>query len=128
MYFSARFGARGDARFLAPIALKLLNETCRSLPGALQALQREAKAQTLSHPNIVTVFDFDRDGEDAFITMEYLKGESLKDYLRKQQKLSLKEGHAILEKLPEAWPMRTRRVLYTPILNPPIFILPIPRW
>lgn len=99
--FLARDLVREEMQDSSPlIALKLLNETCRSLPGALQALQREAKkAQTLSHPNIVTVFDFDRDGEDAFITMEYLKGESLKDYLRKQQKLSLKEGHAILEKI-----------------------------
>lgn len=99
--FLARDLVREEMQDSSPlIALKLLNETCRSLPGALQALQREAKkAQTLSHPNIVTVFDFDRDGEDAFITMEYLKGESLKDYLRKQQKLSLQEGHAILEKI-----------------------------
>src|SRR5690606_28557311 len=59
------------------VAIKVLNEECRRMPGALQALQREAKkAQALSHPNIVTVYDFDRDGDTAFITMEYLKGES----------------------------------------------------
>ncbi len=55
------------------IAIKVLNDECRRLPGALQSLQREEKkAQTLSHPNIVTVYDFDRDGETAFITMEYI--------------------------------------------------------
>jgi serine/threonine protein kinase len=99
--FLARDLVREEMQDSSPlIALKLLNETCRTLPGALQALQREAKkAQTLSHPNIVTVFDFDRDGEDAFITMEYLKGEPLKDYLRKQQKLPLKEGLSILDKI-----------------------------
>lgn len=64
------------------IALKLLNEDCQVFPGALQALQREAKkAQALSHPNIVTVFDFDRCGDIAFISMEYLQGQTLKDYL-----------------------------------------------
>ncbi|MEY4590270.1 MAG: hypothetical protein RL497_2346 [Pseudomonadota bacterium] len=99
--FLARDLVREEMQDSSPlIALKLLNETCRNLPGALQALQREAKkAQTLSHPNIVTVFDFDRDGEDAFITMEYLKGEPLKDYLRKKQKLPLQEGLFILEKI-----------------------------
>lgn len=99
--FLARDLVREEMQDSSPlIALKLLNETCRTLPGALQALQREAKkAQTLSHPNIVTVYDFDRDGDDAFITMEYLKGVPLKDYLRKQQKLPLKEGLFILEKI-----------------------------
>lgn len=64
------------------IALKLLNEDCQTIPGALQALQREAKkAQALSHPNIVTVFDFDRCGDTAFISMEYLEGQTIKDYL-----------------------------------------------
>jgi serine/threonine protein kinase len=82
------------------VALKLLNDTCRQLPGALQALQREAKkAQTLSHPNIVTVYDFDKDGDDAFITMEYLKGVSLKLYLHERLSLSQAEGLVILEKI-----------------------------
>lgn len=64
------------------VALKLLNEECQSQEGALQALQREAKkAQSLSHPNIVTVFDFDRCGDTAFISMEYLEGQTLKEYL-----------------------------------------------
>jgi serine/threonine protein kinase len=31
----------------------------------------------LAHPNIVTVFDFDRDGESVFITMELLRGQPL---------------------------------------------------
>lgn len=44
-------------------------------PDALVALQREArKAQTLAHPNVVTVFDFDRDGSSVFMTMELLRG------------------------------------------------------
>src|SRR5262245_25675418 len=47
------------------------------------ALQREArKAQTLAHPNVVTVFDFDRDGEVVYMTMELLKGRSLESIVR----------------------------------------------
>ncbi len=66
------------------VAIKVLNDECRNLPGALQALQSEAKkAQALSHPNIVTVYDFDRDGDVAFISMEYIDGEELKDTIRR---------------------------------------------
>lgn len=60
------------------VAIKLLNADFRAHPDAFVALQREAsKAQALAHPNIVTVFDFDRDGGTAFITMELLRGRSL---------------------------------------------------
>src|SRR5690606_19900936 len=46
-------------------------------------LQREAKkTQALAHPNIVTVYDFDREGDLVFLTMEELKGHPLKDVLR----------------------------------------------
>jgi serine/threonine protein kinase len=60
------------------VAIKILNEEFKRHPNAVQALQREArKAQRLAHPNIVTVFDFDRDGPDVFMVMELLQGESL---------------------------------------------------
>lgn len=82
------------------IAIKVLNDECRRLPGALQSLQREAKkAQTLSHPNIVTVYDFDRDGDTAFITMEYIKGESLKDHLRRVTRMPHEKAMYVIERV-----------------------------
>ena len=48
------------------------------------AMQREArKAQTLAHPNISTVYDFDRDGQIIFMTMELLKGDPLDAFIKK---------------------------------------------
>ena len=45
------------------VAVKVLNVEFRSHPQSLIALQREAKkSQSLAHPNIVRVYDFDRDG------------------------------------------------------------------
>ncbi len=65
------------------VAVKILNASFERHPDAFIALQREAsKAQSLAHPNIVTVFDFDRDGESVFITMELLLGESLDEAIR----------------------------------------------
>ncbi len=47
-----------------------------------ERLVKEARAAALlSHPNIAVVHDVIEEGEDSFIVMEYLKGESLKDTL-----------------------------------------------
>jgi len=61
----------------------VLNVQFQGHPKSLIALQREArKTQTLAHPNIVAVYDFDRDGAMVYITMEYLSGKSLSQLLR----------------------------------------------
>ena len=65
------------------VAVKVLNVEFRAHPDSLIALQREAKkSQSLAHPNIVRVYDFDRDGPTVYMTMEYLPGESLAQILR----------------------------------------------
>lgn len=64
------------------VAIKLLNDDFKEHPSALISLQREArKSQTLTHPNIVKVFDFDRDGDTVFMTMELLRGQDLQQYI-----------------------------------------------
>jgi serine/threonine protein kinase len=66
------------------VAVKVLREEFAHRPDALQALRREAhQAQSLSHPGIVNVFDFDRDGDVYFITMELLEGELLSDLIQR---------------------------------------------
>jgi serine/threonine protein kinase len=60
------------------IAIKLLNEDMRDFPVAAMALERECrKVRMLAHDGIVRVFEFYRAGEQTFITMELLEGESL---------------------------------------------------
>lgn len=60
------------------VAIKILNEEFRRHPSSLIALQREArKAQQLAHPNIITVYDFDRDGTTVYMTMELLDGQPM---------------------------------------------------
>jgi serine/threonine protein kinase len=63
------------ARF---VAVKVLKLDYHNRPEALAALEREFhQAQSLSHPNVVSVFDLDRDGDTYFIVMELLEGELL---------------------------------------------------
>ena len=65
------------------VALKVLNADFERHPQSFIALQREArKAQSLAHPNVVTVFDFDRDGDTVYMTMELLKGRALEAIVR----------------------------------------------
>ena len=60
------------------IAVKILTLPFHEYFGSIAALQSEAqKLQSLAHPNILRVFDCDRDGETVFMTMEYLEGTRL---------------------------------------------------
>ena len=69
------------------VAVKLLNEAFKEHPTAFIALQREAqKSQKLAHPNIVRVYDFDRDGETVYMTMELLQGEDLNHIIKRNKK------------------------------------------
>ena len=42
------------------------------------------------HPNIATVFDFDRDGDTVFMTMEFLQGKPINQLIKDLAKKPLK--------------------------------------
>ncbi|MGE0622953.1 MAG: bifunctional serine/threonine-protein kinase/formylglycine-generating enzyme family protein [Pseudomonadales bacterium] len=82
--FRAKDLRKVEARDRQPfLAIKVLNNDFREHPEAFIALQREAaKSQALAHPNIVTIYDFDKDGDVPFMTMELLEGQELAELLR----------------------------------------------
>jgi serine/threonine protein kinase len=60
------------------VAIKILNDDITTRPEVFAKLRREFYcAQSLSHRNIVRVYELDRDGDLAFFTMEFLEGEQL---------------------------------------------------
>lgn len=79
------------------VAIKFLHESMTSDPQILERFKREAKAAgRISHPNATQVMDFGVLGNNtAYLVMEYLEGESLRERLYRQ-KLPLKEAVAIL--------------------------------
>ncbi|HKS56801.1 MAG TPA: serine/threonine-protein kinase [Steroidobacteraceae bacterium] len=81
--FKVRDLRREEAQDRNPfMALKVLNAEFSAHPDSFIALQREARrASMLAHPNVVTVYDFDRDGPRIFMTMEFLEGRPLDKYL-----------------------------------------------
>ncbi|HEY1774397.1 MAG TPA: bifunctional serine/threonine-protein kinase/formylglycine-generating enzyme family protein, partial [Gammaproteobacteria bacterium] len=65
------------------IAVKTLTGDFKQHPESFIALQRESsKAQRLAHPNIATVYDFDRDGGTVYMTMELMEGDELAKYIK----------------------------------------------
>ena len=78
------------------VAVKVLNDEFKKHPKALQALQREArKTQELAHPNIMTVYDFDRQGTNVYMTMEFLDGEPMDVVLKKRKGEPFPEEEAL---------------------------------
>ena len=64
------------------VAIKLLSGDFKNHPKAFITLQRETKkTQALAHPNIITVFDFDREADVIYMTMEELRGQTLEDII-----------------------------------------------
>lgn len=72
------------------VAIKVLSDEFKAHPEAFIALQRESrKTQKIAHPNIVTVYDFDRDGDTVFMTMEFLDGKPLDKLISQYRSIGL---------------------------------------
>lgn len=70
----------GNTKF---IAIKIINDQYKTDSNLLKALHAETrKTQSLAHPNIVTVYDFDRDENTVFMTMEYIEGIPLNQVIK----------------------------------------------
>jgi eukaryotic-like serine/threonine-protein kinase len=71
-----------DARLQRDVAIKIIPASLATDPIALGRFETEARAvASLSHPNIIAIHDFGREGETAFAVMELLDGRSLRDVL-----------------------------------------------
>src|SRR5215831_18462723 len=68
-----------DSRLERAVAVKVLPQELLSDAEALARFEREAKAvAALSHPNILAIHDFGREGGVAYAVMELLEGQTLR--------------------------------------------------
>lgn len=89
-----------DTRMQRRVAIKrlLLPLDSSGNPQQPPGLAEARTAAMLSHPAIVTVFDFDTDADEAFLVMEFVDGTSLADLMAEVgEPLTLDETAAIVE-------------------------------
>jgi eukaryotic-like serine/threonine-protein kinase len=71
-----------DSRLDRDVAVKVLSADLATDPSALARFEREAMSVArLSHPNILSIFEFARDGATAFVVTELVEGETRRSQL-----------------------------------------------
>jgi serine/threonine protein kinase len=81
-----------DERF---VGIKILHSCAECCERTIADLQQELHCgQGLSHPNIVNVFELDRDDDIVFLTMELLAGESLQALLERMRPTPMRTSQA----------------------------------
>ena len=71
-----------DERLEREVAIKVLPATVANDPDRLARFEREARALAqLSHPSILSIFDFGKEGETSYAVTELLEGETLRERL-----------------------------------------------
>lgn len=74
------------------VAVKVLRGDLANDEKFVRRFQREAiSASSLSHPNIVEMYDVGEDNGQYFIVMEYIEGKTLKSLIKKRGALSIPE-------------------------------------
>lgn len=74
------------------VAIKILREDYAKDKDFRERFKQEAKAAAnLSHPNIVTIYDFGIFEDQAFIVIEYINGTDLKSLIRKKGHFSVED-------------------------------------
>ena len=75
------------------VAIKVLREDLKNDVDFVKRFNIEAQAAaSLTHPNIVSVFDVGTDKGYHYIVMEYVEGETLKEYIEQKHKLPWREA------------------------------------
>ncbi len=85
-----------DEQLDREVAVKLLRPQYSADPGFARRFKQEARsAGSLAHPNIVSVYDYGQDGEDAatqYIVMQLVDGQDLSGLLRERGRLSVADA------------------------------------
>jgi hypothetical protein len=87
-----------DGELKRQVAVKVIRPDLMASPDAVARFRREARtAARLSHPGVVSVYDFGiADDDRAYLVMELLKGRSLREELRQSGRLDPKTALDIL--------------------------------
>lgn len=86
-----------------PVAVKILRPQFASDVEFVERFRREAQAAgRLSHPNVVNVYDVGQDHGLNYIVMEYVRGDNLKDLIKKEAPFTVARALNIARQICEA--------------------------
>jgi len=92
-----------DIKFQTNVAIKVLNKEYVHNDNIRKRFIAEARNMfKMSHPNIIKVSDLIDEGDTVAFVMEYIEGETLKEYLDRKGKLSDDEIKTIFSQMLEA--------------------------
>ena len=85
------------------VAIKILHYNFSNEQEMHRRFQREAlSATSLTHPNIVSIYDVGEDGDMHYLVMEYVKGQTLKQYIQNYAPLAPTKCVNIMKQLTSA--------------------------
>ncbi|MFC7392505.1 Stk1 family PASTA domain-containing Ser/Thr kinase [Scopulibacillus cellulosilyticus] len=82
------------------VAVKILRSEFSNDDDFIRRFHREAESvSSLSHPNIVSIYDIGEEDDCYFIVMEYVDGETLKDFIKQHSPIPIAEAVYILKQI-----------------------------
>lgn len=85
------------------VAIKVLKIEYANDQEFISRFHREAQAATsLSHPNVVNIYDVGDEGDIYYMVMEYVEGMTLKEYIQRYGPISVEDSVAIMMQITSA--------------------------
>ncbi|MDA8440923.1 MAG: Stk1 family PASTA domain-containing Ser/Thr kinase [Peptococcaceae bacterium] len=85
------------------VTVKVLREQFASDDDFTRRFRREAQAvASLSHPNIVSIYDVGKEADMEYIVMEFVDGQNLKEYIKQHAPLTMPEAVEIAKQICDA--------------------------
>lgn len=92
-----------DSLLCRAVAVKILRPQYASDAEFVERFHREAKAAaSLSHPNVVNIFDVGKEDKIDYIVMEYIPGDNLKDIIKRDAPMAVERALDITRQIGEA--------------------------
>jgi serine/threonine-protein kinase len=115
-----------DVRLERPVAIKVVRAELISDPDSRTRFRRESQiVARLQHPSIVTVYDYGNFADGAaFLVMEYVPGEDLRHFLRREGKLEAARMSALMQGIAGGVEIAHKSGIYHRDLKPENILLP----